>query len=74
MALPHLNIYTTRRNIYEAAIVHRRNHDNDFRERWAKTANYFNTNNVEADQKAAWESKKSFNSRYVLRHNNKSMA
>ena len=70
MALPHLKpaIYTTRKNIYEAAIVNRRNHENDFREKWNDTAKYFHTEDVKATKQKAWESDQSFNSRYHQRH------
>ncbi|CAH1801077.1 unnamed protein product [Owenia fusiformis] len=61
MALPHMpTSYTTRKNIYEAAIVRRRNHDNDFHEKWSKHASYFNQSNVEATKQTAWQSNESF--------------
>ena len=65
MALPHLpTAYTTRKNIYEAAIVNRRTHENDFREKWSHHAQYFQTNNIAATKKHAWESVESYNARY----------
>ena len=64
MALPHLpTAYTTRKNVYEAAIVNRRTHENDFREKWSQNASYFHTNNVAAAKKNAWESADSYNAR-----------
>lgn len=67
MALPHM--YSARaKNIFESAIVSRRNKENDFRDRWRETSNYFATNNTAADKKAAWESQKSFQSRFAFVH------
>lgn len=61
MALPHLpSAYTARRNIYEEAMVTRRNRESDFRERWGHNADYFHRNNVAASKKQAWESNASF--------------
>lgn len=63
MALPHMPAYwTTRKNIYEAAIVQRRTKEEDFRHKWTDTANYFHTNDVAANKKKAWESEQSFRS------------
>lgn len=65
MALPHLPAtYTTRKNIYEAAIVNRRTHECDFREQWTKNATYFHDNNIAATKKHAWESNQSYHTRY----------
>ncbi len=65
MALPHLSArtYATRKNIYEAAIVHRRNHENNYREQWDNNAKYFNSYNVLASKQNAWESDLSFQHR-----------
>ena len=63
MALPSLpTTYTTRKNIYEAAIVHRRTHENDFRGHWSHASNYFKSGDLVAEQKKRWESNKSFQS------------
>lgn len=72
MALPTVPSYwTTRRNIYEQAIVKQRNHDSDFRNKWTTHANYFQRSNIAATKKQSWESDKSFVDRYlhVYRHN-----
>ena len=61
MALPHLN--SARRHIYEQAIIHKRNEDNDRREQWSSRAKYFQDSNVTTGKKAAWESNKSYQSR-----------
>ena len=64
MALPHMpTTYTTRKNIYEAAIVRRRTHENDFRNQWDNTASYFNRSGIGATKQTAWESEKSYNNR-----------
>ena len=61
MSLRHLPTnYTTRKNIYEAAIVRRRNHDIDFRDAWQKNAKYFNKYDVHTTKQEAWQSKQSF--------------
>ena len=61
MALPHLTTAgTTRKNIYEMAIVRGRNRENDFRENWKSNAAYFQKNNVVATKKKTWESESSF--------------
>ena len=66
MALPTLpTTYTTRRNIYEAAMVNRRTKNSDFYSKWDNTATYFNKENVEANKKSVWESNASFQSRLV---------
>ena len=67
MALPSLpTSYTTRKNIYEAAIVHRRTHENDFRQNWSNAADYFMREDLAAGQKNRWESNACFQSRYLL--------
>jgi hypothetical protein len=70
MALPHLApLYSARpKNVFESTIVSRRNKENDFREMWNQTSDYFAKNNTAANKKAAWESHKSFQSRFVLLH------
>ena len=66
MALPHLpSTYTTRKNIYEAAMVNRRTKENDFREKWDHHADYFNRENVAANVKKTWESNTYFQHRFV---------
>ena len=63
MALPSLpTTYTTRKNIYEAAIVQRRTHERDFRDHWSNAANYFKEGDLVAEKKKQWESNKSFQS------------
>ncbi|XP_061166307.1 trichoplein keratin filament-binding protein-like [Saccostrea echinata] len=63
MALPSMPHYwTTRRNVYEQAIVRHRNHDDHLRERWSNTANYFQRSNIAATKQSAWESEKSLKS------------
>lgn len=60
MALPTIPQYwTTRKNLYEQNIVRRRNQNEDFRERWSNTANYFLKNDVEMTKHRAWESEES---------------
>ena len=65
MALPHMQpTYSARgRNFLESQIITRRNKENDFREMWSHTSDFFARKSTEADKKAAWESKKSFESR-----------
>ena len=66
MALPHMpSYYTTRKNIYEAAIVRRRTKEHDFREKWSNVADYFHKENVSAAKKKNWESDTSFQMRFV---------
>lgn len=66
MALPHMqSSYTTRKNIYEAAMVTRRTRENDFRQQWDKNADYFNRENVTANVKKTWESNTYFKNRYA---------
>ncbi|KAK2150371.1 hypothetical protein LSH36_408g00020 [Paralvinella palmiformis] len=61
MALPHMpSYYTTRKNIYEAAIVRQRTREHDFREKWGNVASYFHKENVTAVKKKNWESGASF--------------
>jgi len=66
MALPHLQpTYSARpRNIFESQIISRRNKENDFREMWNNTSDYFSKKSTEANKKAEWESRKSFESRW----------
>ncbi|XP_048753198.1 trichoplein keratin filament-binding protein-like isoform X2 [Ostrea edulis] len=65
MALPSMPHYwTTRRNVYEQAIVRNRNHDDHLRERWGHTADYFQRSNIAATKQTEWESEKSLKSRY----------
>lgn len=64
MALPTLpTSYTTRKNIYEAALVNRRTKETDFREKWQKNANYFDRENLTARVKNGWESNSFFQHR-----------
>ncbi|XP_050408126.1 trichoplein keratin filament-binding protein [Patella vulgata] len=61
MALPTMPCYwTTRKNIYEKAILQRRNHEEDFRQKWTDTADYFSKNNVNASKQETWTSDRSF--------------
>ncbi|XP_041347757.1 trichoplein keratin filament-binding protein-like [Gigantopelta aegis] len=61
MALPTLPGYwTSRKNIYEQAIVRRRYQESDYREKWSQASDYFHKTNVEANQKQAWSSDQSF--------------
>lgn len=67
MALPSMPHYwTTRRNVYEQAIVKTRNHDDHLRERWSNTANYFKKSNIAACKQSEWESERSLRSRYCF--------
>lgn len=67
MALPHMpSAYTTRKNIYEAAIVRRRTQEDDLRESWQDTARYFNTAELRSSKDANWTSKATFESRLVV--------
>jgi len=65
MALPHLQpTFSARpRDFLESQIVTRRNRENNFREMWSNTSDYFSKKNTEADKKSKWESDKSFESR-----------
>jgi len=64
MALPHMpSIYTTRKNIYEAAIVRRRTQEDDFHDKWADSARYYNSTDIKSSKDADWSSKKTFESR-----------
>jgi len=65
MALPHLQpTYTARpRNFHESHIISQRNKENNYRETWNHTSDYFSKKSTEADKKAEWESGKSFQSR-----------
>lgn len=63
MALPTMPRYwTSRKNIYEQAIIKQRNHQNDFHERWSKDAEYWNKSNVATHKQNAWESDASLRS------------
>jgi len=76
MALPHLQpTYSARpHNFFESHIISRRNKENDFRETWSRTSDYFSKKSTEANQKAAWESQKSFESRQALCYISKSVS
>lgn len=68
MALPHMpSIYTTRKNIYEAAIVRRRTQEDDVRDSWQDTARYFHNAEIASSKDATWTSKATFESRYCCR-------
>ncbi|KAK7087908.1 trichoplein keratin filament-binding protein-like [Littorina saxatilis] len=57
MALPTAPKYwTNRKGLYEQAIVRHRNYENDFRQKWTETADYFQKNNVQAAKQAEWGS------------------
>ncbi|KAK7506009.1 hypothetical protein BaRGS_00002731 [Batillaria attramentaria] len=61
MALPSSSgFWTNRKGIYERAIVRHRNHENDFRQRWSETADYFQKNNNAAAKQQAWSSEKTY--------------
>ncbi|XP_002734122.1 trichoplein keratin filament-binding protein-like [Saccoglossus kowalevskii] len=62
MALPTLPAYWQMKykNIQEKNIVQRRNHDHDFREKWAQNANYFHQSDVQTTKQRAWSSDSSF--------------
>lgn len=66
MALPTVPHYwTTRKNVYEQAIVRQRNHLDDFRNKWGNTADYWQKSNIDINKKKHWESDDSMRSRYV---------
>ncbi|XP_046575008.1 trichoplein keratin filament-binding protein-like isoform X2 [Haliotis rubra] len=61
MALPTIPGYwTSRRNIYEQAIVSRRNHETDFRQKWSEASDHFNKMDIDASKKKTWMSDQSF--------------
>ena len=67
MALPNLpTSYTTRKNIYEAAIVRRRTKEDDFHEKWDSAAKYFQREDVNVTKQNFWTSDQSFNERSIL--------
>lgn len=62
MALPTMSGYwSSRKNIYENAIVKQRDHENDFRTKWTETANYFKNSDVRAAKQQAWSSSEAYN-------------
>ncbi|BFZ05393.1 hypothetical protein BsWGS_08432 [Bradybaena similaris] len=57
MALPTMSGYwSSRKNMYEQAIVRHREHENEFRNQWSETANYFKKSEVWAAKQNAWSS------------------
>ena len=65
MALPTMRGYwSTRKNIYEQAIVSQRNREDDFRNKWSDTANYFKKSDVRAAKQNAWSSTQAFQDRW----------
>ncbi|KAH9524291.1 hypothetical protein Btru_054065 [Bulinus truncatus] len=52
--------WSSRKNMYESAIVRQRNHEDDFRNKWSNTANYFKTSDVWAAKQNAWSSSQGF--------------
>ncbi|XP_005108740.1 trichoplein keratin filament-binding protein [Aplysia californica] len=61
MALPTMSGYwSSRKNMYEQAIVRHRNHEDDFRSQWQNTAKYFKTSDVRAAKQQAWSSTDAF--------------
>ncbi|XP_063396528.1 trichoplein keratin filament-binding protein-like [Mytilus trossulus] len=63
MALPTTPRYwTTRKNIYEQAIVRHRDHNDQFRERWGTAVNYFQKSDMEAKKQSNWGSEQSMRS------------
>ncbi len=65
MALPTLPSYWTTRykNITERSMVQRRQHEEDFREKWGANAQYFQQSEVRATKQNAWQSEQSFHDR-----------
>ncbi|RUS79147.1 hypothetical protein EGW08_013094 [Elysia chlorotica] len=64
MALPTMTGYwSSRKNIYEQAIVSQRNREDDFRNKWSDTANYFKKSDVRAAKQNAWSSTQAFQDR-----------
>ncbi|GFO32829.1 glycolipid transfer protein [Plakobranchus ocellatus] len=55
--------WSTRKNIYEQAIVSHRNREDDFRSKWSDTANYFKKSDVRAAKQNAWSSTQAFQDR-----------
>ena len=65
MALPTTPKYwTSRKNIYEQAIVRQRNQDFDFRQQWRETSDYFKKENVIATKQQAWSSGQSYQNKW----------
>ncbi|XP_022104626.1 trichoplein keratin filament-binding protein-like [Acanthaster planci] len=62
MALPTMPAYWTSRykNIQERAMVQRRTHEADFREKWGNNAQYFKSSDVKTTKQRAWTSDQSF--------------
>lgn len=55
MALPTTPRYwTNRKGLYEQAIIRQRNHEHDFRQKWAETSDYFKKNNIQAAKQQEW--------------------
>ncbi|XP_013379463.1 trichoplein keratin filament-binding protein [Lingula anatina] len=73
MALPNMpSLWTSRKNVYEAAIVRRRNQEDDFREKWQDTSRYFHDTEIGAVKQTAWTSEDSFHDSmdaYKSQHN-----
>jgi len=66
MALPTMNgFWSSRKNVYEQAIVHHRNREDDFRSQWKNTSNYFKTSNVRAAKQQAWSSTEAFQNKCI---------
>lgn len=64
MALPTMNGYwSSRKNIYEQAIVRHRDHEDDFRSKWGDTARYFKNSDARAAKQQAWSSTGAFQER-----------
>lgn len=64
MALPTMSGYwSSRKNVYEQAIVRHRNHEDDFRSKWGDTAKYFKNSDVRAAKQQAWSSTGAFQDR-----------
>ncbi|XP_059146310.1 trichoplein keratin filament-binding protein-like [Physella acuta] len=61
MALPTMQGYwSSRKNMYEQAIVRHRNHEDNFRNQWTHTANYFKNSDVWAAKQNSWSSSQGF--------------
>lgn len=63
MAVPGTPRYwTTRKNIYEQAIVRSRDYNDQFRDRWGSAVNYFQKSDIEAKKQTNWGSEQSMKS------------
>ena len=68
MALPTLQpYYVTKANATrpEKVIVRRRNYQDDFKQKWSQTSQYFRQTNVGASKENSWTSSKAVEERFV---------